>query len=165
MEDQLVECFTMFGEKKSISLSSLSFRPSVYGVIVRGDKVIVVNTRSTGKYSLPGGGVEMGEDIEEGLKREVLEEIGIDIEIGELIHFNENYFYYDPMDAAFHSYQYFFLCTPKTELKDDHVIEDIEAYDPVWISIRQLHKRNMQGPEMGILPVLQKLLRKKRVNE
>jgi 8-oxo-dGTP pyrophosphatase MutT (NUDIX family) len=34
-----------------------------------------------GYYKLPGGGVEEGEDFEEALKRECLEEIGCDVEI------------------------------------------------------------------------------------
>ena len=161
MNKQLVECFTMFGKRKKVPLSSLSFRPSAYGVIVRGDRVIVVNTKSTGKFSLPGGGVETGEMIEEGLKREILEETGIDVDVRELIHFNENYFYYDPLDEAFQSYQYFFLCSPKTELKGNHIIEDLEAYDPQWMHIDHLDEGNVQGLEMGILPVMQELLRKK----
>ncbi|MBI2034804.1 MAG: NUDIX hydrolase [Candidatus Levybacteria bacterium] len=161
MEDQLVECFTMFGKKKRVLLSSLSFRPAAYGVIVQDGQVIVVNTRSTGKYSLPGGGVEAEETIEEGLKREIKEEIGIDIDIGDFIHFNENYFYYDPLNEAVHSYQYFFLCFPKTSLKGDHVIQDLEAFDPQWMTIDQLHEGNIQGPEIGILPVMHKLLGRK----
>lgn len=161
MQDRIVECFTMFGKKKKVPLSSLWFRPAVYGVIVYGNKVLVVNTKSTGKYSLPGGAVEAEETIEEGLKREIKEEIGIDIDIQDFIHFNENYFYYDPLDEAVHSYQYFFLCSPKTELRDDHVPDDLEAYDPRWMSIEQLHVGNMQGLEMGILPVLQRLFEKK----
>ncbi len=162
MEEEFVECFTMFGKKKRVPLSSLSFRPSAYGVIMNDDKVLVVNTKSTGKYSLPGGGVEIDEVIEEGLKREVQEEVGIDIHVEKFIHFNENYFYYDPLDEAVHSYQYFFLCTPKTNLRDDHVPSDLEAYDPQWMSIDQLHEGNMQGLEMGIFPVMQKLLGRKK---
>ena len=151
----------MFGKKKRVPLSSLSFRPSAYGVIIQDDKVVVVNTRSTGKFSLPGGGVGIDEIIEEGLKREIQEEVGIDVDVEELIHFNENYFYYDPLKEAVHSYQYFFLCTTKTSLRGDHVIEDLEAFDPQWIAIEQLHEGNVQGLEMGILPIMQKLLRNK----
>lgn len=36
-----------------------------------------------GKFELPGGHIEYGEDIEAGLKREFQEEFGIDIEIGQ----------------------------------------------------------------------------------
>ncbi|MDP2593176.1 MAG: NUDIX domain-containing protein [bacterium] len=36
-------------------------------------------------HKLPGGGVEQGEDFHTGLKREIREEVGCDIEIGEEI--------------------------------------------------------------------------------
>jgi mutator protein MutT len=39
-----------------------------------------------GKWEIPGGAVEFGEKIREGLKREIKEEIGIEIEVGELLH-------------------------------------------------------------------------------
>lgn len=36
-----------------------------------------------GKYELPGGNIEFGEDIESGLKREFQEEFGVDILVGD----------------------------------------------------------------------------------
>jgi 8-oxo-dGTP diphosphatase len=36
-----------------------------------------------GKFELPGGHIEYGEDIEAGLKREFQEEFGIDIKVGQ----------------------------------------------------------------------------------
>lgn len=57
-------------------------------VIVKNGKVLILREAATygegthrGKYHLPGGRVEKGEDIFEALKREVLEETGLEIEI------------------------------------------------------------------------------------
>jgi 8-oxo-dGTP diphosphatase len=38
-----------------------------------------------GKWEIPGGTIEYGETLSEGLKREVKEELGVDIEVLELI--------------------------------------------------------------------------------
>jgi 8-oxo-dGTP diphosphatase len=54
---------------------------SVAGVTV-GDngKVLVIKRRDNGAWQAPGGILEANEQIEEGLRREVLEETGIEVE-------------------------------------------------------------------------------------
>lgn len=49
---------------------------------LRGDKA----KNERGKWEIPGGAVEFGEAIRDGLKREIKEEIGLEIEVGELLH-------------------------------------------------------------------------------
>jgi len=51
--------------------------------------VLMVNLKKTGKWGLPGGKVEPGENPRNALLREVKEELGIDIEIEKLIGFRE----------------------------------------------------------------------------
>lgn len=69
-------------------------RPAVYCVMFNGqkDKVAIIKT-SDGKYFLPGGGIEGNETHEECLKREALEEMGTDIEMGHFIGRATRYFY------------------------------------------------------------------------
>jgi 8-oxo-dGTP pyrophosphatase MutT (NUDIX family) len=57
----------------------VSWRPSVYGFLVKDGHMLCVKQRWTDSYSLPGGGMEFGEDISTSLKREFLEETGYDI--------------------------------------------------------------------------------------
>lgn len=60
----------------------------VGGVIFDGAAVLLAKRGqepAKGTWSLPGGAVELGEKVIDALKREILEEIGIEIEVGGLI--------------------------------------------------------------------------------
>lgn len=62
-------------------------RIRVAALIVHGDKILLAEHEKGGRryWLLPGGGVDYGESIEEALKRELLEEAGIEIEVGDLL--------------------------------------------------------------------------------
>ena len=58
------------------------FRPQTFGVkllLINDDKVLLVEQSYTEGYHLPGGGVKSGEIFEKAVKREILEELGLDI--------------------------------------------------------------------------------------
>jgi len=48
-------------------------------VIVRDGRVLIAK-RKEGKWEFPGGGLEDNETLEECLKRELMEEMGVDVE-------------------------------------------------------------------------------------
>jgi ADP-ribose pyrophosphatase YjhB (NUDIX family) len=50
-----------------------------------GARLLLVQRAGTGKWQLPGGHMEVGESIEEACRREVREEIGLDVEPVHLI--------------------------------------------------------------------------------
>ena len=57
----------------------------VGAVIVRGGQVLIVKRKYdplAGQWSIPGGAVELGETHEGSIAREMLEETGLDIEVG-----------------------------------------------------------------------------------
>ena len=62
-------------------------RVSAKAVIVRDDQLLVIVKRDTGGeyYALPGGGQDDFETLPEAVRRECLEEIGVDVEVGELL--------------------------------------------------------------------------------
>ncbi|MCF8884529.1 MAG: NUDIX hydrolase [Aigarchaeota archaeon] len=62
--------------------------PSVGALIVHGERILIVKRASppsVGKWSIPGGVIEIGETAEEAVRREVREEVGIDIYDAELL--------------------------------------------------------------------------------
>ena len=60
-----------------------SHREAARAVVFDGEKVALLKVGKHGYYKLPGGGIEPGEDRLAALKREVLEEVGREVEIGE----------------------------------------------------------------------------------
>ena len=60
----------------------------VGAVIVQDGKVLVVKRKYeplAGRWSLPGGTLELGETLEEGVAREMREETGLEVEVGPVI--------------------------------------------------------------------------------
>src|SRR3990167_6378137 len=112
--NNLIPCIDLYGKTVSIPSERLSFRPSVYGIILHEEKILLCNTRSTGKWHLPGGGVDIGETLEIALRREVFEECGVEISIDRFVHFEERFFYYNPSDIAWQIYAFVYLCKPTT---------------------------------------------------
>jgi 8-oxo-dGTP pyrophosphatase MutT (NUDIX family) len=142
----LVECRTLFGETKLLPAERLIFRPSAYAIIRHEDQVLLLNMRSTGKLFPPGGGSEISERLEDALHREVREETGLEIEIERFVGFKEDFFYYDPLDFAFHGLMFFYLYKPLTfQLAADNEVEDGEVEKPRWVPINQLRSTDIQS--------------------
>ncbi|MEX2540800.1 MAG: NUDIX hydrolase [Trueperaceae bacterium] len=68
---------------------SLTFdtRIGAYGVIVRGDEILLAHWSGHGRFNwtLPGGGLEAGEDAITAAKREILEETGYRVSLEQLL--------------------------------------------------------------------------------
>ena len=65
--------------------SEARFRIGVFAVIEREGRYLLARRRDIGWWNLAGGGLEFGESVEEGLAREVREEIGATITVERLI--------------------------------------------------------------------------------
>lgn len=57
------------------------FRIAAFAIIEQAGHVLLARRRDIGWWSLPGGGVEAGETVDEGLLREVREEVCVAVEI------------------------------------------------------------------------------------
>jgi ADP-ribose pyrophosphatase YjhB (NUDIX family) len=78
----------------TLERGGICFHYRVAGVAVDGDRVLLHRTEIDDFWSLPGGHVELGETAADALRREMMEELGVEIEVGRLLWVVENFFDY-----------------------------------------------------------------------
>ena len=79
----MIACRCWLGGEILVPAEQLVHRPSAYGIVRRGDMVLLMTTVGVnGRYCLPGGGIEPYETNAVALQRELVEEAGIQAEVG-----------------------------------------------------------------------------------
>ena len=100
---KIIRCIDHYGKEHDSPIEKFMFRASAYGALKKDDKVLFVQERWTKLWELPGGGVKPHEKLEEALLREFEEETGIIVEFKKLVTFQEDFFYAEDRDEAWHS--------------------------------------------------------------
>ena len=122
----------------------------VAAVIRDGDKIFATQRGYgdlKGGWEFPGGKIEEGETPQEALKREIMEELDTEIEVGELIDTIE----YDYPD--FHLSMDCFICKIK---KGDLVLKEHEAAK--WLAKETLHTVDWLPADYGLVEKLREML-------
>jgi ADP-ribose pyrophosphatase YjhB (NUDIX family) len=92
-------------------------------------------------YILPGGGQEPGEDLHACLQRECLEEIGVEVEIGELRYVRDyvgrNHQFAD-LEGHHHALELMFVCTLRGEPAQGGVRPDDYQTGVEWLPIERI---------------------------
>ena len=87
----------------------------VGAVIVQDGRVVLVKRRFeplAGQWSLPGGRLELGETLEAGLAREMLEETGLEIEVGPVVDVFDRILLDPDRKVRYHYVIIDYLCRP-----------------------------------------------------
>jgi 8-oxo-dGTP diphosphatase len=87
----------------------------VGAVIVQNRKVVLVKRRFeplAGQWSLPGGRLELGETLEAGLAREMLEETGLEVEVGPVVDVFDRILLDPDRRVRYHYVLIDYLCRP-----------------------------------------------------
>ncbi len=89
-QNKFIICRDIYGKKHKRLLKDCKFRPSIYAVIIKNDKILL--SPQWDGYDFPGGGMDLDESLSETFEREVFEETGLKVEKGELISVEDEYF-------------------------------------------------------------------------
>ena len=87
----------------------------VGAVIVDAGKVVLVKRRYeplAGRWSLPGGALELGETLEAGAAREIREETGLRVEVGPVIDVFDRIMLDEERRVRYHFVLVDYLCRP-----------------------------------------------------
>lgn len=102
------------------------FKFRVCGILRVNNKYLTVKIQGNDFYCLPGGHVELGEDTDSAVLREMKEELGYDVEIKKLVSIIQNFF--KTKDGkVFHELGYYYIVEPKNVSDvnlDDYVITE-----------------------------------------
>lgn len=98
-KNRQITAFDLFGKKHKRWLNDFTFRPSAYGVLRNGNKVLVQRHKLLSKFGFPGGGIKMDESISGGLIREYKEETGLKVTVDKLLGVGEDYFTFKGTDV------------------------------------------------------------------
>lgn len=126
----------------------MKVRSGVKGLVVKDHKVLTIKKHDDtfgADYTLPGGGQEHGETLVEALKREMLEEVGCQIEVKQFAllreYIGKNHHGNSLIDPNTHVVDHIFLC----ELIDEHhlglgMAPDEDQISIVWIPLERIRE-------------------------
>jgi ADP-ribose pyrophosphatase YjhB (NUDIX family) len=105
--------------------------PSIKVIIKNGNKILLIKTLD-GRYDIPGGRVEYGENNGKTLNRELKEELGITINAGKLKLFDS--WSYVSKSKNRHYVYVVYLYSGRINGK----LKKIEVKDIIWMDINQI---------------------------
>ena len=116
------------------------------GVCIVGGNVLLCRPRKGGYTYLPGGHIEFGEKGAEALRREVLEELGVESSVGDLLGVVETSFVQHGKPHAEISLVYRLELTGSAEPSKLESQED--WIDFTWWPVDRIDEANLLPPEM-----------------
>ncbi|MFQ6072864.1 MAG: NUDIX domain-containing protein [Methanosarcinales archaeon] len=100
---------------------------TVDAIIIYNNKIALIKRKNPpykGQYAIPGGFVEIGETVEDAVKREAKEETGLDVEILKLVGVYSN----PDRDPRGHTVSICYLCMGTGEIKAGSDADDIKLF-------------------------------------
>jgi 8-oxo-dGTP diphosphatase len=111
----------------------------VGGVAISNGQVLLIRRKSPpleGEWSIPGGMLEVGENLREAVKRELAEETGVDVRVGQLIEVFDRIFLDADARPEYHYVILDYLC----EVSSGTARAGSDASEVAWAAETDLDK-------------------------
>lgn len=124
-----------------------------YGLVIKDNKILLIKKKGgpyDGKLDLPGGTIEFEESIEDALKRELLEEVGIEIldyNLFDVISTNIKWIYKDELVETKHIAILYLINDYKNDIKENIEITEIndDSMGSEYFDISKLTKEQLSN--------------------
>lgn len=128
-------------------------RIAAYALLIRDHQVLLTRmssrTRIEGRWTLPGGGIDHGEDPRDALRREVFEETGLHVAPGRVVDVHATHFVGARADGVIEDYHGIHLIF-EVEIEaasagvTPHVVEENGSTDKAeWVDVPQALTLNL----------------------
>ncbi len=124
-----------------------------YGLVIKDNKILLIKKKGgpyDGKLDLPGGTIEFNESIEDALKRELLEEVGIEIldyNLFDVVSTNIKWIYKDELVETKHIAILYLINDYKNDIKENIEITEIndDSMGAEYFDISKLTKKQLSN--------------------
>ena len=136
-------------ESIKIKTEDYNFKFRVSGLIIKNNKLLLVDMDDSGFLCLPGGYVELGETTEIAVKRELLEEVGKNFDISKYLGVVENYFI-NKYSKKIHEISFYYLMTPVENINTNNftIIENDKGHkiklEFKWINLKEINNYDIR---------------------
>ncbi len=122
----------------------------VGAVVVDGDRALLVRRATEplkGQWSIPGGMLELGEKLREGLAREVREETGLEVEVGDVLDVFDSIF----PDAQGRTQYHYVLIDYRCTVKSGAATAGSDVSEVRWVKSEELDGLGMKEVTVGVI--------------
>jgi 8-oxo-dGTP diphosphatase len=122
----------------------------VGAVVVQGGRALIVRRATEplkGQWSIPGGMLELGEKLREGLAREVLEETALEVEVGDVLDVVDSIF----PDAEGRTQFHYVLIDYRCKVRGGTATAGSDVSEVRWVTSEELDGLGMKEVTMGVI--------------
>lgn len=126
----------------------MNIRNSAKAILIQDGYLLTIKKQENNNtyYVVPGGGQEHGENLHEAVIRECKEELGVEVEVGELLFIREyigKNHQFAKKHAHAHQTEFMFLCHIKEQLAHEGTNLDDHQIGTEWLPIKDLLNFNL----------------------